>query len=197
MSLCHIPNSPDPVIAIFQPSTRCPRTFPPFPVTWLPHPSSYLFPIPCCLFPSPHPPPHLHLIPSSVTHYIYQPTSIVPLLHCQSCLVALSLCFLNPVFCILLSETWDCLFWTSAWSLDFLPATLDLFACLDCLPGFDPCLPHYSVSLYTSSVCNKSLNFILSASTVCTWVLPLHKTTIWHITKIVRCRHLNFAIKKV
>ncbi len=29
-------------------------------------------------FPRPHPAPHLRLIPSSVTHYIYQPTSIVP-----------------------------------------------------------------------------------------------------------------------
>ncbi len=64
----HIPNYPDPFTAIFHPSTRCPRTFAPFPITWLLRP-----------------PPHLHLIPSLASLFMYRPSSIRSLPDYQSC----------------------------------------------------------------------------------------------------------------
>ncbi len=61
--------SPRPVFAILHLSTRCPRTFPPFPIIWLPHPSSNLSSAALQLPSLSHTAPHLHLIPSSVTHH--------------------------------------------------------------------------------------------------------------------------------
>ncbi len=117
-----------PFLSISHPSTRCPQTFPPFPITWLPHPPSHLFPILSSVLQLPglpSPPPHLHLIPSSVTYHIYctGPLSlfsfqIVTVAMLVSCLVLLllSFCHLNLYLPACLSESGGyCDLWTSSW----------------------------------------------------------------------------------
>ncbi len=81
----HISTFPGPYSAILYLATTC-QTFP-LPFQILPLPSALHSPH------SPCPSPHLHLIPSSATLYIHQPTSFLPLSVLPSCYLALCFCF--------------------------------------------------------------------------------------------------------
>ncbi len=117
LSLC--PSSPAtflipqaPSLPFFHPSTRCPRTFPPFPISWPPRPSSHLFPLPSSALQLPglpHPPPHLHLIPSSASQFIYHPSSIHSPPDHHGCCVCHAFAFEPGTRTWPHSWTWTCL----------------------------------------------------------------------------------------
>lgn len=102
---------------------RCRQTLPPFPIT--------VSPIICSAvtWTSRPPPPHLHLIGSSATHYTHQSTPLFSagFLHCRVCclclyVVVLKTCYLSDLDLLL------CLCWAVFFFIFFCPYGFSFFS---------------------------------------------------------------------
>lgn len=169
--------------AILKLSTRCPQTIPPFPITWLPCPSTHLFPLlsQALQLPGPLRPlsPTCFFFPSSALQILNRLIPAHSLPHCLkfpcvSCLCSPAIItWTVPVFAWLPEPVSACLTFLFDLLLVYWTSYQICFATLGLLSRCRPLRDSFCCKPLHPYLCNKPLNFSRSASHFCICSLSL------------------------